>query len=148
MLTQLGHALNYVVSFAVFCYLDLLDGFLCVVYKILDHAIQYECRPCYCCSTSNDIVGTKLQLEGISDTLYSRRSFIKEIIKKAKTKHNAAFFTVTPPFLHMFHGHTTRKSLRTCRWSDCDCMTCNSWSSSSSAGSLFIHVESPKGNSY
>lgn len=147
ILTQFGHALNYVVSFAIFCILDLFDAFLFIIYKLLDYAIESECKPCYCFSNSNDTAASKIQLEDISDTLHSRRSFVSQFTRKT----NAAFFTVVPPFLDMFQSWTKGKRLQpVCRWSDCDCMTCNSWSSCSSTarGSLFVHVEGSEGKRY
>uniref|UniRef100_A0A803L5C2 AB hydrolase-1 domain-containing protein n=1 Tax=Chenopodium quinoa TaxID=63459 RepID=A0A803L5C2_CHEQI len=101
-----GRALNEGISFLVFILLDLLDFILCMVYKIADFVVEAEWKPCYCCSSSAKqamavtstgktilvsekgestkivrLTSTKLQLEDVSDTLYTRPSLVSEISK-------------------------------------------------------------------
>ncbi|XP_074587817.1 putative lysophospholipase BODYGUARD 3 [Curcuma longa] len=89
--------LNSVVGFFVFCFLDVLDIVLCLVYKLIDYAIEAEWKPCYCCSSYDksmvptagagpkvvSLCSTKLQLEDVSDTLYCRPSRVAEFSRKA-----------------------------------------------------------------
>lgn len=107
----MGRAMNEGLSLLVFTLLDLLDIMLCMVFKIADFVIEAEWQPCYCSSSSakkammvssngnNKILlsekgnATKivrlvasstsklLQLEDVSDTLYSRPSLVSEMSK-------------------------------------------------------------------
>ncbi|KAG4997669.1 hypothetical protein JHK85_029108 [Glycine max] len=95
-----GRILNEAVSFVAFCVLDLVDFLLCFVFKAVDLWVEAEFRPCYCSSAKEAITSsgkilvseqggeskivsllssTKLQLEDISDTLYSRPSLVSEV---------------------------------------------------------------------
>ncbi|KVH44676.1 Alpha/beta hydrolase fold-1 [Cynara cardunculus var. scolymus] len=100
-LTMIGKLVNDVLSFVIFSVLDVLDLILCYVYKIIDFFIEAEWKPCYCSSPKEAITGsgkilvsekgeskkivcltsTKLQLEEISDTLYTRPSLVAEVSK-------------------------------------------------------------------
>lgn len=94
-----GSALNDVISLIVFSFLDLMDILFCFLYKILDYLMEAEWRPCYCSSSPKDMItslgkilvsesggskvvtlsSTKLQLEDISDTLYSRPCLLSDV---------------------------------------------------------------------
>lgn len=47
---SLGRWLNEVVSFVVFCLLDIVDFLLCLLYKTADYLLEAEWKPCYCLS--------------------------------------------------------------------------------------------------
>nr|XP_010934159.2 probable lysophospholipase BODYGUARD 3 isoform X2 [Elaeis guineensis] len=186
-----GRMVNDVVSFVVFTILDLLDVTLCLVYKLVDYAMESEWKPCYCSSSPKDMItssgkilvsesggskvvrlsSTKLQLEDISDTLYSRPSLVSEVsrttvreLRRIKMERhgsrrpaaaarsgggvrsaspNTTTFTINSPIIHLLQGKIGGdKSYPVPRWSDCDCPTCTSWNS---RDSLFVHAEVPKG---
>uniref|UniRef100_A0A1D1XCC5 Putative aminoacrylate hydrolase RutD n=1 Tax=Anthurium amnicola TaxID=1678845 RepID=A0A1D1XCC5_9ARAE len=190
-----GRVLNDVLSFLVFSFLDLLDVFLCLVYKLIDYAVEAEWKPCYCSSAKDMITSSgkilvsesggskvvclfssKLLLEDISDTLYSRPSLVSEVsmstvrelrrlkterasrmVVVARTSPGAAAvrsaasgattttFTINSTIVEMLQGRIGGlQSLPVPRWSDCDCRTCTSWSSSTK-DSLFVRAEGPKG---
>ncbi|KAF4389479.1 hypothetical protein G4B88_006538 [Cannabis sativa] len=97
----IGRAINDSVSFVVFTILDLVDLFLCLVYRVADFFIEAEWKSCYCSSSSSSsssnsgkilvsehgeskivsLSSTKLRLEEISDTLYRRPSLLTEVSK-------------------------------------------------------------------
>lgn len=99
VLVLFGKIINEVVSFVVFCLLDILDTILCFVFKVADFVIEAEWRPCYCSSPKEAITSSgnilvsqkgeyskivcltssKLQLEEVSDTLYARPSVVSEV---------------------------------------------------------------------
>ncbi|CAN6223619.1 unnamed protein product [Urochloa humidicola] len=54
MAAAAGGALNCLVSFVVFSLLDVLDVVLCLVYKLVDYAVDAEWKPCYCTAASRD----------------------------------------------------------------------------------------------
>ncbi|KAG6538224.1 hypothetical protein ZIOFF_003336 [Zingiber officinale] len=109
LLAGAGEMLNSVVGFIVFSFLDVLDIVLCLVYKVIDYAIEAKWKPCYCCSSYDKsmvptagaggrssfllsasrgpkvvrLCSTKLQLEDVSDTLYCRPSRVTEFSRKA-----------------------------------------------------------------
>lgn len=183
-----GGVLNRAVSFVVFCFLDLLDFILCFVYKVADYCIEAEWKPCYCSSAKEAITGSgnilvseqgeskivcltssRLQLEDISDTLYSRPSLVTEVskltvneLKKLKLDGNnniiqscekmnkagtvrTSSFSINSTIVEMLQGKMVGQQLHPIpRWSDCDCKFCNSWSSSSK-DTLFVKAEGPKG---
>lgn len=159
-----GEILNNAVSSAVFCLLDFVDFILCFVYKVIDFLIESQWEPCYCSSAKQHIIegdnflvseqceskivcltSTKLQLEDISDTLYSRPSIVAQLSKfivndpnKMKKTTVTSSFTTDSTIVDMLRGNVIP------RWSDCDCKICNSWTSSSK-GTLFVKAEGPKG---
>ncbi|KAK9093815.1 hypothetical protein Scep_025284 [Stephania cephalantha] len=187
VLSVLGRLINEVVSFIVFSFLDLLDVFLCVGFKVVDFLIEAEWKPCYCSSAKEAIMSSgkilvseqgeskmvcclsssKLQLEEISDTLYTRPSLASEIsrttveeLKKLKvlldcrTKNDKqgkstgtrrSTFTINSTIIEFLQGkiggHPTQHIPR---WSDCDCRTCNSWSLSCK-DSLYVKTEGARG---
>ncbi|OIT26760.1 PREDICTED: probable lysophospholipase BODYGUARD 3 [Nicotiana attenuata] len=184
-----GKVLNEAISFLVFTILDILDFLLCYTYKVIDFIIEAEWKPCYCSSTKEAITSSgtilvseqgeskivcltsssKLHLEEISDTLYTRPSLVSEVSKstvnelKRRKLDNAAViqqscerlkngsvrstFTVNSTIVEMLQGKIGGQKSHDLnpRWSDCDCKTCNSWSSSSK-DSLFVRVDGAKEN--
>ncbi|PWA48711.1 alpha/beta-Hydrolases superfamily protein [Artemisia annua] len=183
-LAVIGNFVNDVLSFVIFSILDILDLILCHVYKVIDFFIEAEWKPCYCSSPKEAITSssgkilvsekgeskkivcltsTKLQLEEISDTLYTRPSLVSEVSKTTvkelkrrkindKTTVVASInkatvmstFTVNNTIVEMLQEKiVAHKSHPIPRWSDCDCDTCNSWSSSCK-DTLFVHTDGPK----
>lgn len=185
-LAIIGKLINDVLSFVIFSILDVLDLVLCFVYKVIDFFIEAEWKPCYCSSPKEAMSGTgrilvsekgqskkivcltstKIQLEEISDTLYTRPSLVAEVskttvkeLKRRKindattmvasinksTVRSSSTFTVNNTIVEMLQekigGH---KSHPIPRWSDCDCDTCNSWSNACK-DTLFVHTDGPKG---
>lgn len=167
-----GRILNEAVSFVAFCVLDLVDFLLCFVFKAVDLWVEAEFRPCYCSSAKEAITSsgkilvseqggeskivsllssTKLQLEDISDTLYSRPSLVSEVsrltineLKRLKLEDpvlqskrgnsRCSTFTVNTTIVEMLQGKIARHLTHPIpRWSDCDCKLCTSWISSSSS---------------
>ncbi|KAI7752088.1 hypothetical protein M8C21_028205 [Ambrosia artemisiifolia] len=162
-----GKLVNDMLSFVVFCMLDVLDIVLCYVYMVIDFFLEGERKPCYCSSPKDAIVNrgnilvsekgeaekivcvtsNKLQLEEISDTLYSRPSLVVEVSKTTVKRLLVAKTTGQSPFVvemvqEKISGH---KSHPVPRWSDCDCDTCNSWSNSCK-DTLFVRMEGRKDN--
>lgn len=184
--TKIGKFINDVLSFLIFSIFDVVDLFLCYVYKIIDFVIEAEWKPCYCSSPKEALTGsgkilvsekgeskkivcltsTKLELEEISDTLYTRPSLVAEVskttvkeLKRRKIDNTTTMvstsinkptvrstFTVNNTIVEMLQEKIgAHKSHPITRWSDCDCETCNSWSNSCT-DTLFVHTEGPKEN--
>ncbi|WOK92917.1 putative lysophospholipase BODYGUARD 2 [Canna indica] len=175
LLTLVGELLNSAVSFLIFSFLDVLDVVLCVVYKLIDYAIEAEWKPCYCSSAKSMVnssgsflvslnrgpkvvrlCSAKLQLEDVSDTLYSRPSRVSEFSRKAAVAVAASTsmsvrspapttsFAVSSNVMEMLKGKIDRRRRPQPipLWSDCDCKICNSWSRSPSNNSqLYVHAE-------
>ncbi|KAJ6943774.1 hypothetical protein NC652_009273 [Populus alba x Populus x berolinensis] len=183
-----GRVLHDAVSFIVFSLLDILDLILCFAFKAVDFIIEAEWKPCYCTSAKEVITSsgkifvseqgeskivcltsTKLELEEISDTLYTRPSLVSEIsrstvnelkrfkvedksstvtvqsseksIKKGTTRST---FTVNSTIVGMLRGKIGGQQLYPIpRWSDCDCKFCTSWTTSSKE-TLFVRAEGPR----
>ncbi|XP_042479569.1 probable lysophospholipase BODYGUARD 3 isoform X2 [Macadamia integrifolia] len=111
---------------------------------------------------------SKLQWEDISDTLYSRPSLVSDLskstvkeLKRLKVEATTTIrtrdkiikngtvrstFTINSTIVEMLQGKIGgHRSHPIPRWSDCDCITCTSWSSSSSCKeTLFVRAEGPK----
>lgn len=184
-LIMLGSVVVSLVSYIVFGVLDLLDPLLCVVYKVVDYLVEAEWKPCYCFSAQKDCSSksrrsilvnspegktkivchclTKVQMEDISDTLYSRKPLFRELvmstvfcIKKLRVMNskssiiNQRLRTATSKPAFPVNSSTIVESLQahkgqlkeplSPRWSDCDCHTCASWHSSCKE-TLFVKVE-------
>lgn len=185
-----GRALNEVVSFIVFSFLDLVDFLLCFLYRFADFWIESQWKPCYCSSAKEAITSSgkilvseqgeskvvclsssKLHLEDISDTLYTRPSLVSEVskltinefkrlkldttktvvrscekIKKAGNGNvRSSTFTINSTIVEMLQGKMGGQQLHPIpRWSDCDCKFCTSWTSSTSE-SLYVKAQEPKG---
>ncbi|XP_019192850.1 PREDICTED: probable lysophospholipase BODYGUARD 3 isoform X2 [Ipomoea nil] len=100
-LLMTGRAVNDVLGFVVFSVLDILDFVLCYTYKVIDFIVEAEWRSCYCSSSKEAIANggtilvseqgeskilcltssSKLQLEEVSDTLYTRPSLVTQVSK-------------------------------------------------------------------
>ncbi|XP_059662141.1 probable lysophospholipase BODYGUARD 3 [Cornus florida] len=185
ILTIGGRLINEVLSFIVFSILDLLDILLCYVYKAFDFFIEAEWKPCYCSSAKEAITSSgqilvsergeskivclsssKLQLEEISDTLYTRPSLVSDVSKstvselrrlkmektmihsceKVKKGSVRSTFTINSTIVEILQGKMGgQQSQPIPRWSDCDCKTCTSWTSSCKE-TLFVRAEGPKDN--
>ncbi|KAJ7952207.1 Alpha/beta hydrolase-1 [Quillaja saponaria] len=191
VLTQSGRVINEAVSFIAFSILDLLDFLLCFLYKVVDLFVEADWKPCYCSSGKEAITNSgkilvseqgeskivclsssKLHLEDISDTLYSRPSLLSEVSKltvselkrlkldgnylngekmiktsKASNTVRTSTFTINSTIVEMLQGKIGRQQLRPIpRWSDCDCQLCTSWVSSTCTngkGTLFVRAEAP-----
>ncbi|MBA0714320.1 hypothetical protein Golax_013300, partial [Gossypium laxum] len=158
VLTLIGSVLNIVLSFIVFCFLDILDFVLCFVYKVLDFCIESEWKNpnsgSYSAATLDGsgkiivseqgetesevvyLTSTKFQLEEISDTLYSRPSFVTEVsnqLKKLtfdtititksteKKKPTRSTITINSTIVKLLQGRMIGQYLYPItRWSDCD----------------------------
>ncbi|EPS57258.1 hypothetical protein M569_17561, partial [Genlisea aurea] len=166
VVSWVGSFLNGVFSFVVFAALDAVDIVLCYVYRAADLYMEAERRkPCYCsspakqtltCSTGGKIVmsGTaadpkvfrltrsKLQLEEISDTLFTRPSVISEISgKEGRRARVTPTYTVNSNVVGMLQERIVGQYKPSSpRWSDCDCSTCTSWVSPSRKEALFVNV--------
>ncbi|CAM8947428.1 unnamed protein product [Rhodiola kirilowii] len=187
-----GRLINEALSFVVFLVLDFIDFVLCFVFKIIDFIVEAEWKPCYCSSGKDAITSsgnkillsekgeskivcltsTKLHLEEISETLYTRPSLLSEVskltvikeIKKLKVEKGFMFlerqqqsykivrhvatvrskFTVNSTIVEMLQGKMRRDISRPVhRWSDCDCSFCASWTFSSKK-TLFVRSQGPK----
>lgn len=180
--------INDVVSFLVFSFLDLLDLVLCFVYRAADYMIESEWKPCYCSSAleainsgrGNILVSeqgepakvvrlssSRLQLEDVSDTLYSRpplmvdvsRATIRRLASGGSSGSHSARqcykrlgkaragsgLRVNSNIVEMLKGRIVgTKPHPTPRWSDCGCKLCTSWTASTSK-SLFVRSEGAKG---
>ncbi|KAF5457964.1 hypothetical protein F2P56_022033 [Juglans regia] len=185
VLVLTGRVTNKAVSFIVFSVLDLVDFLLCFVYKLVDFFIEDEWKPCYCCSGKEAITSSgkmllvserdeskivclcssKLQLDEISDTLYTRPSLVSEVsnftvselkrfkedrtfnvqsCEKIKNGTVRSTFKVNSTIAEMLQGKFGRQQLHPIpRWSDCNCKICTSWTSSSKE-TLFVQAEGPK----
>ncbi|XP_075484728.1 putative lysophospholipase BODYGUARD 3 [Primulina tabacum] len=175
--TLSGRFLNEIFSFLVFTLLDLLDFVLCYVYKMADFFMEAEFKPCYCWSAKEAITSyngkilvseqresrtlhltwNKLQLEEISDTLYTRPSLMSDISKssiihsskKLNTRAGAvrSTYTVNSTSVRMLQERVTgpKQTFPIPRWSDCDCKTCTSWMTSCK-NTLYVKVDEPKDN--
>ncbi|KAH6831444.1 alpha/beta-Hydrolases superfamily protein [Perilla frutescens var. hirtella] len=159
--TMAGRFLNEILSFVVFSLLDMVDMVLCYVYKVADLFMEAEWKACYCSSAKETIATggkilrltcTKLQLEEISDTLYTRPSLLSEVSKSTTVKKTArrggvrSTFTVNSSIIDMLQGKINGglQSLPIPRWSDCNCKTCTSWASCKET--LFVKVDGAREN--
>ncbi|XP_028774701.1 probable lysophospholipase BODYGUARD 3 [Neltuma alba] len=166
-----GRVINKGVSWFVFCILDLLDIVLCVVFKVVDLVVEGEWKPCYCSSGSakeairsgggNILVSEHggeskilslttsskiLQLEDISDTLFSRPSLVSQLKRlhiDSSHKNSNTSFTVNSTIVEMLGRRQHGQHPATARWSDCDCTLCTGWISPSSKGKLFVRTQGP-----
>ncbi|CAN8255988.1 unnamed protein product [Cochlearia groenlandica] len=131
--------LNGAPSRAIFFLFDLIDHFLCIIFKFLDHVLDEKLVSCHCKnhqeerkdSSSYEFLLDKDQ-NHLSETLYKRRNVfrqagffrfarnIPEIIKKI------GLITFLKKFLF---PKKIKKEIGEVanRWSDCGCEKCVSW---------------------
>ncbi|GAA0172957.1 serine protease [Lithospermum erythrorhizon] len=186
-LTTTGRFVNEVISFIIFSVLDILDFILCHTYRVLDFVFEAEWKPCYCSSPKEAITSSgkilvsekgeskkivclsssTLQLEEISDTLYTRPSLVSQVskstvreLKKLKVETTmiqsceeikkgmvrSSTFSVNSTIVEMLQGKVGKvQSHCIPRWSDCDCHTCHSWSSSCN-DTLYVKAHGERDN--
>jgi len=169
-LASAGRAANEAVSFVVFLLLDALEVLLCVVYKVADYVVEGAWRPCYCSSRSASpasaatgkivvserggskvvsmLSATRLHLEDISDTLYTRPSVLACAAASGSSTRRAPVpgVTVHSAIVQMLRGKVgggigdgKHRPYPSPRWSDCHCANCNP----ADTDRLFVHVEAP-----
>ncbi|XP_047324142.1 probable lysophospholipase BODYGUARD 3 [Impatiens glandulifera] len=202
-LMRAGEAINVVLSFIVFFFIDILDFILCYVYKLADFIIESEWKSCYCSTTTTTtttsssitsaadnilvselrgqptrkvvrVSSSKIQLDDISDTLYTRSSVVYDVsrttrrrrqggeegccshklVKKttggrsgnATTAAATAAFTVNSTIVEILKEKIKSgdRPQTVPRWTDCDCHTCNSWSVSSTNKDTLFVKTEPK----
>ncbi|CAA7037369.1 unnamed protein product [Microthlaspi erraticum] len=121
--TIAGTWLNEAVSFVVFCLFDIVDSLLCLIYKAADYLLESEWKPCYCLSAKEPITATrgknlvshnngeskiltlsplqelsgrsKIVLEDISETLYTRPSVLSDLYNLSVNELNKRLVKVT-----------------------------------------------------
>lgn len=175
VLVLTGNFMNEFMSIIVFAILDLIDFLLCYTYRVVDFTFEAGWKPCYCSSAGEALasrhgetktnvcfLSTKFQLEGMSDTLYTRSSLLSEISKltsvsRLKTETNSVIQRIDKfikgrlrstnfDIIEMLQGRIVgQQSHPVPRWSDCDCQTCNAWSFST-GDTLFLKAEGTLGN--
>ncbi|XP_023521396.1 probable lysophospholipase BODYGUARD 3 [Cucurbita pepo subsp. pepo] len=176
VLISIAHFTNEALSIIVFNLLDLIDFGLCFVYKVADFLFESEWKACYCCSHKEAIsssdgnkilvsekalsLSTKLQLEEVSDTLYTRPSLLTELSKVAVAELRrlkvkpfvvgsagkaavGSTFAVNSTVVEMLKEKINVG--QNPRWSECDCKRCTSCCSSSKQ-SLFVRSQGPQDN--
>lgn len=168
-LASAGRAANEAVSFVVFLLLDALEVLLCVVYKVADYVVEGAWRPCYCSSSAatgkivvserggskvvSMLSATRLHLEDISDTLYTRPSVLASAAaassasSQSQRRAPAPGVTVHSAIVQMLRGKVgagagdgKHRPYPSPRWSDCHCANCNP---ADTDRLLFVHVEAP-----
>lgn len=178
-LASAGRAANEAVSVVVFVLLDALEVLLCAVYKAVDYVAEGVWRPCYCSRSSpasaaagatgkivvserggskvvSMLSATRLHLEDISDTLYTRPSVVARAASAASASgastRRQAGVTVHSDIVQMLRGKIgagagdgdgKHRPYPSPRWSDCHCANCNP----ADTDRLFVHVEAPQGTS-
>ncbi|KAL6906482.1 hypothetical protein ACP4OV_004083 [Aristida adscensionis] len=182
-LASAGRAANEAVSLVVFMLLDVLEVLLCVVYKVADYMVEGAWRPCYCSRSSSAsaagaatgkivvserggskvvsmLSATRLHLEDISDTLYTRPSVLACAAAAASASSSSAAaprrsarapagfakLTVHSTIVQLLRGKVgvgdgaKHAPYPSPRWSDCHCANCNP----ADTDRLFVHVEAPQ----
>ncbi|XP_059643753.1 probable lysophospholipase BODYGUARD 1 [Cornus florida] len=179
VLALTGRVMNQVLSIIVFCVLDVIDFLLCYVYKVVDFLVEAEWKPCYCSTSAQQTMSSgsggsinaaskivrltssacRLQLEEISDTLYTRPTTLQRLKLIINNKPPASSTTIIQSNFNncdkVKKGRVTINSMLRPkigrhqllnpipRWSDCDCKTCHSWASSCKQA-LFVLAQGPK----
>ncbi|XP_047968175.1 probable lysophospholipase BODYGUARD 1 [Salvia hispanica] len=168
-----GQLVNDIVSFLVFSMLDVVDVILCYVYKVADFFFEAEWKACYCSASAKESIAgrgkivvseapgeskivrltcTKMQLEEISDTLYTRPSLVSAVsnstaLRPSKRTGVRSSFTVNSTVIEMLQGRVGgQQTLPVPRWSDCNCKTCTSWTAASCRDTLFVKVDGAREN--
>ncbi|XP_059069012.1 probable lysophospholipase BODYGUARD 1 isoform X2 [Cryptomeria japonica] len=114
ILKSIGNALIGILNLIVFAFLDLLDFILCLVYRLVDYLVEKERTPCYCYN------GNKSK-EGLSETLYSRKNFARDLVVVVvcfMKKHGKTGVDSVPEKSNCKFKHLGG------RWSDCACHRC------------------------
>lgn len=141
-----GRMVNAILSLIVFSLLDVVDFVLCYAYKVADYIMEAEWssnKILLHMSEQGESKILRLQLEEISDTLYTRPSFLADL---SKSRTTTTTFTVNSTLVEMLQGKINGGSsslqLPIPRWSDCHCNTCTSWITTSSCKqNLFVKAD-------
>lgn len=110
---------------AVFAFLDALDALLCLAYAFIDGVL--EDSPAACCCRRRRSPADADDEEGVSDTLFLRRSFCRDALLRLV---GAAAASVRR-FVKSRSGGGAPEKKGTAppppRWSDCGCDACTAW---------------------
>ncbi|KAF5206993.1 alpha/beta-Hydrolases superfamily protein, partial [Thalictrum thalictroides] len=155
--TMIAKAINEVLSFLVFSILDLFDVLLCFLYKVADFFIEAEWKPCYCSSSAkelpintntssgNDKIVVSQQQAGTGTGTGAGGRGDSKIVCVCSTNNKLELDDISDTLYTRKISGRPQSSVLTPRWSDCDCITCSSWTSSRK-DTLFVHSQGPKDN--
>ncbi|CAA7061459.1 unnamed protein product [Microthlaspi erraticum] len=124
-------------SWAVFCLLDLLDSFLCIVFRFLDEVMEEKLESCHCKDPqeTTDFAGYEFLSDHrqFSETLYRRRNIFRQagFLQLARKLPEITKKIGIVTFLRKFLVPEKLKKVPrevANRWSDCRCKTCVSCS--------------------
>uniref|UniRef100_A0ACD5WQS9 Uncharacterized protein n=1 Tax=Avena sativa TaxID=4498 RepID=A0ACD5WQS9_AVESA len=116
---------------AVFALLDALDVLLCLVYGVLDSLLEDSPVACYCHRHRTHGHGAD---EGVSDTLYVRRSAARDALLGLLRRVGVG---------RKRQKDASPEKARSPRWSDCGCRTCLAWRSTGGGDRLHFVVNEP-----
>jgi hypothetical protein len=119
-------AASWALAGAVFAFLDVVDVLLCFVYGFLDGVLEDSPVSCYCHRSLDEE-------EGVSDTLYVRRSVCRDAVTALVGRR------VVRRVGEQGGGAPENKA----RWSDCGCASCGEWRRKGSGGRLHFVLKEP-----
>ncbi|KAF8103029.1 hypothetical protein N665_0189s0077 [Sinapis alba] len=126
--------INGAPSKAVFFLFDLLDNFLCIVFRFLDQVMEEKLESCHCNNPqeTDDFSGYESlsDHQHLSETLYRRRNVFRQagFLRFARKLPELTKKIGIATFLRNFlFPEKMKKALVANRWSDCGCKNCVSW---------------------
>ncbi|ESQ41769.1 hypothetical protein EUTSA_v10015368mg [Eutrema salsugineum] len=128
--------INGAPTWAVFFLFDLLDDFLCIVFRFLDLVMEEKLQSCHCKSPqeTTDFPGHEFlsDHQHLSETLYRRRNvfrqagFLRFARKLPEITKKIGIVTFLRKFLFPDKTKKVPREFAN-RWSDCGCKNCVSW---------------------
>ncbi|KAG2273678.1 hypothetical protein Bca52824_056233 [Brassica carinata] len=125
--------INGAPSWAVFFLFDLLDNFLCIVFRFVDQVMEEKLESCQC-SNPQETSGYEFlsDHQHLSETLYRRRNifrqagFLRFARKLPEITKKIGIATFLRNFLFPEKMKKVPREVAN-RWSDCGCKNCVSW---------------------
>ncbi|XP_027156708.1 probable lysophospholipase BODYGUARD 4 [Coffea eugenioides] len=134
------------ISWMVFLFLDFLEVFMCIFYRLLDEFLEGKAySSCYCMELMEEKEKTgdchhvaQVEVDGeseLSETLHRRRNFFRGLLGSLGISLVPKGWRDGESFLQMRNGT---------RWSDCGCDSCVEWMKNADDPKLHVVVQEPQ----
>lgn len=135
-----------VISWMVFLFLDVLEVFMCIFYRLLDEFLEGKASSsCYCMELMEEKEKTgdrdhvaQAEVDGeseLSETLYRRRNFFRGLLGSLGISLVPKGWRNGKSFLQMRNDT---------KWSDCGCDSCVEWIKNADDPKLHVVVQEPQ----
>lgn len=139
--TKAAEIILSAISWLVFLFLDFLDVFMCIFFRLVDGLLERKASSsCYCMEFEEKKTGVLEDAQVVdreselSETLHGRKNSIRELM-------GSLGISLVPKIWRNGRGLLARNGTR---WSDCGCNSCVEWMENANDPKLHVVVKEPQ----